>query len=208
MRKFIVLVTLCYTTATLVVLGFVSNWLRDSLLFEGSVIVPTLVFSIPIVLVVAVMAYRRENEWLTVALLAIVLGSGWYVAKTHHDAYGEWLPSLAAAEVETSGTAKLNTHGQDLFYRLELYNPGTITHREYLVVTRDSTEQRIRIPIFDDARSGYVSAKAPNDWIVLHPTADASVYRAEIGRFLFVQKSFQVNLQTRTVKTIATKPSG
>ena len=208
MRKFIVLVTLCYTTAALVVLGFVSNWLRDSLSFEGSVIVPTLVFSIPVVLVVAVMAYRRENEWLTVALVAIILGSGWYVAKTHHDAYGEWLPSLASAEVETSGTAKLNTHGQDLLYRLELHNPGAITHREYLVVTRGGTDQRIRIPIFDDARSGYVSAKTPNDWIVLHPTADAKVYRAEIGRFLFVQKSFQVNLQTRAVKTIATKPSG
>ncbi|MEX2164410.1 MAG: hypothetical protein WD823_09230 [Sulfuricaulis sp.] len=208
MRKFIVLVTLCYTTATLVVLGFVSNWLRDSLLFEGSVIVPTLVFSIPIVLVVAVMAYRRENEWLTVALLAIVLGSGWYVAKTHHAAYGEWLPSLATAEVETSGTTVLNAHGQTIRYRLELHNPGTITHREYLVVTRGGTEQRIRIPIFDDARSGYVSAKAPNDWIILHPTPDTNVYRADIGRFLFVRKSFQVNLRTRAVKTIATKPSG
>jgi len=208
MRKFIVLVTLFYTTAALVVLGFVSNWLRDSLLLEGSVIVPTLVFSIPVVLVVAVIAYRRENEWLTVALLAIILGSGWYVAKTHHDAYGEWLPSLAAAEVETSGTTVLNAHGQTIRYRLELHNPGTITHREYLVVTRGGTDQRIRIPIFDDARSGYVSAKTPNDWIVLHPTADANVYRAEIGRFLFVQKFFQVNLQTGAVKTIATKPAG
>ena len=208
MRKFIVIVALLYTTAAVVVLGFISNWLRDSLLLEGAVIVPTLVFSIPVVLVVAVMAYRRENEWLTVALVAIVLGSGWYAAKTHRDAYGEWLPSLASVEVETSGTAKLNTRGQDLLYRLELHNPGAITHREYLVATRGSTEQRIRLPVFDDARSGYVSAKTPNDWIILHPTPDTNVYRAEIGRFLFVRKTFQVNLQTRAVKTIATKPAG
>ena len=127
------------------------------------------------------------------------------MAKTHHDAYGEWLPTLASAEVETSGAARLNANSGDLLYRLELHNPGTVTHREYLVVTRGGQERRIRLPVFDDARSGYVSAKVPSDWIVLHPTEDTDVYRAETGQFLFVRKSFRVNLRTGEVKALAVK---
>jgi hypothetical protein len=49
------------------------------------------------------------------------------------------------------------------------------------------------------ARSGYVSAKTPSDWIVLQPTADADVVQAETGRFLFARKSFRVNLRTGEV---------
>lgn len=208
MRKFIVIVALLYTTMVVVVLGFVSNWLRDSILLEGSVIASTLIFSIPVVLIVAVMAYRRENEWLTLALVVIVLGSSAYVGKAHRDAFGTWFPTFSSGTVESSGTAVLNALGQTLQYRLELHNPGTLTHREYLVVKHGATDRRIRLPVFDDARSGYVSVKMPSDWIVLHPTSNPKVYRVEIGRFLFVRKSFQVNLQTGEVTTLATKPAG
>ena len=208
MRKFIVIVALLYTTVAVVVLGFVSNWLRDSLLLEGSVIVPTLTFSIPAVLIVAVMAYRRENEWLTLALVAIVLGSSAYVANAHRNTFGTWFPAFSTGTVASSGSAVLNAHGQPLQYRLELHNPGTLMHREYLVVKQGATDRRIRLPVFDDARSGYVSAKTPSDWIVLHPTSNPKVYRAEIGRFLFVRKSFQVNLQTGEVTTLAPKQVG
>ena len=205
MRKFIVIITLLYTAVAVAALGFLSNWFREGLAFGESVIVTTLLLSLPAALLVAVIAYWKDNEWLAVVLVAIMLGSGWYVAKTHHDAYGEWLPTLTSTEVETSGTAKLNTNGQDLFYRLELHNPGTVTHREYLVVTRGGQERRISLPLFDDARSGYVSAKAPSDWIVLHPTEDTDIYRAEAGRFLFIRKSFRVNLRTGEVKALAVK---
>jgi len=109
-------------------------------------------------------------------------------------------------EVETSGTAVLNAHGRTIRYRLELHNPGTVSHREYLIVTRDGRERRIRLPVFGDARSGYVSAKNPNDWIILRPTADANVYAAETGGFLFVRKSFTVDLQTGKVTAASTLP--
>ncbi|MDH5512579.1 MAG: hypothetical protein OEY27_05115, partial [Gammaproteobacteria bacterium] len=79
------------------------------------------------------------------------------------------------------------------------------THREYLVVSRGGKDRRIRLPLFDEARSGYVSAKTPNDWIVLHPTEDADVFRAETGRFLFVRKSFRVNLRTGEAAALAVK---
>jgi len=203
MKKFIVIITLLYTVAAVAALGFISNWFRDQLTLGESVIVTTLVLSLPAVLILAVIAYWNEhNQWFTLLLVVVILGSSAYVIKTHHDAYGEWLPSLASAEVETSGTATLNINGQNLTYRLELHNPGTIAHREFLVVTRGDQERRIRLPVFDDARSGYVSAKTPNDWIVLHPTADTDVVQAETGRFLFVRKSFRVNLRTGEVTAV------
>jgi len=205
MRKFVVIITLLYVAAVAAALGYLSDWFREGLALGESVIATTLVLSALAAVIVAVIAYWKDNEWLAVVLVAIILGSGWYVGKTHHKAYGEWFPSFESAEVESSGTATLNASGQNLTYRLELHNPGTVTHREYLIVTHNGKDQRIRLPVFDDARSGYVSAKTPNDWIVLHPTEDTDIYRAETGRFLFVRKSFRVNLQTGEVAILATK---
>ena len=182
-----------------------SELVQKAMLGE-SVIVTTLVLSLPTVLILAVVAYWNDhNQWFTLLLVLAILGSSGYAIKTHHDTYGEWLPSPASADVETSGAATLNTNSQNISYRLELHNPGTVAHREYLIVTRGGQERRIRLPVFDDARSGYVSAKTPSDWIVLHPTEDTNVYRAETGRFLFVRKSFRVNLRTGEVTALAVK---
>jgi len=206
MRKFIVIITLIYTVAAVVTLGFISNWFREGLALGESAIVMTLATSVPAALFIAILAWWKYNEWLTLLLVAVMLGAGGYALKRHHDAYGEWLPTQLSADTETSGTAVLNAHGQTIRYRLELHNPGTVSHREYLILTRDGREQRIRLPVFGDARSGYVSAKNPNDWIVLRPTADANVYTAETGGFLFVRKSFTVDLQTGKVTAASSLP--
>ncbi len=204
MKKLIVIITVLYTVAAVAALGFISNWFRDLLTVGESFIVTTLVLSLPAVLILAVIAYWNEhNQWLTLLLVVVILGSSGYVIKKHHDAYGEWLPVLASAEAETSGTATLSANGQNISYRLELHKPGSVAHREYLIVTRGGQERRIRLPVFDDARSGYVSAKTPSDWIVLHPTENADVVQAETGRFLFARKSFRVNLRTGEVTALS-----
>ncbi len=206
MRKFIVIITLLYTAAAVAALGFISSWFREGLALGESAIVTTLAISVPAALLIAILAWWKYNEWLTLLLVAVMLGAGGYALKLHHDAYGDWLPTQVSADTETSGTAVLNAHGQTIRYRLELHNPGTVSHREYLVVTRDSREQRIRLPLFGDARSGYVSAKNPNDWIVLRPTPDADVVITETGGFLFMRKSFTVDLQAGKVTTVSSLP--
>jgi hypothetical protein len=206
MRKFIVTLTLLYTAAAVAALGFISNWFCEGLALGESAIVTTLVISVPAALLIAIMAWWKYNEWLTLLLVAVILGAGGYVLKLHHDAYGEWFPTHVSADTETSGTAVLNAHGRTIRYHLELHNPGTVAHREYLIVAHDGREHRIRLPLFGDARSGYVSAKNPADWIVLRPTPDANVYTAETGQFLFVRKSFKVDLQSGKVTAASTLP--
>jgi hypothetical protein len=78
MRKFVVIITLLYTAVAVAVLGFLSNWFREGLTLGGSVIVTTLLLSLPAILLVAVIAYWKDNEWLAVVLVAIILGSCWY----------------------------------------------------------------------------------------------------------------------------------
>ena len=203
MRKSIVIITLVYTAAAFAALGFISDGFREELMLGRSVIVTTLVASVPVVLLLAIIAYWKYDERLAFLLVAVMLGSSGYALKAYHDAYGEWLPSSMSADTVTSGTASLKVNGQTLTYRLELDNPGTVTHREYLVVTRGGKDQRFRLPLFDDARSGYVSAKTPKDWIVLHPTTDADILRVETGRFLLVRKTFRINLQTGKVTSLS-----
>ncbi len=203
MRKLIVTVTLLYSALALAGLWLFSNGFRDVAFLAGSVIAITLVAGIPAALIVAVIAYRQYNEWLVLVLLVIVVGSLGFVAKKHHDAFGSWLPSLPAGEAVSSGDATLNAHGGTVRYRLELHDAGGVSHREYLVVSRGGKEQKIRLPLFDEARSGYIGPKTPADWIVLKATDHADVYRVETGRFLLVRKSFRVNLKTGEVTILA-----
>jgi hypothetical protein len=51
MRKFAVIITLIYTAAAVAALGLLSNWFREELALGGSVIVTTLVLSLPAVLI-------------------------------------------------------------------------------------------------------------------------------------------------------------
>ncbi|MBI3547114.1 MAG: hypothetical protein HY081_11090 [Gammaproteobacteria bacterium] len=206
MKKLIVISTVLYTVAALAALGFISNWFREQLILGQSVIMTTLLIGLPAVLILAIAAYWNvHNQWLALLLVVVILGTSGYVLKSHHDAYGEWLPSPAAQDIETSGSATLTHNGQTFSYRLELHNPGTVAHREFLVITRGKQERRVRLPLFGDARSGYVSAKTPSDWIVMQPTEDANIYLAETGRFLFSRKSFRVNLQTGKVIVLSEK---
>lgn len=207
MRKLIVTVTVLYLALALAGLGLLSNGFRDAGFLAGSVIAITLAAGIPAALIVALVAYWRYNEWLVLVLLAIVIGSLGFAIKTHQDAYGSWLPSLPAGEVVSSGDATLNAHGGTLRYRLELHNPGSVSHREYLSVVRDGKETRIRIPLFGEAKSGYIGPKTPADWIVMRATGDADVYEAETGRFLMARKNFRVNLKTGTATVHGAAPA-
>jgi hypothetical protein len=200
MRKFIALVTALYLAAVAGALAFLSHGFSEDISFEGSVVIAPLAISGLVVVVVAVFAFWQRSRSLTTVLVVIAIGSIIYIGNVHYDSFGSWFPSLTPeAAIESSGVATLNAHGQTVRYRLELHNVGEANHREFLFVARGGREQRIRLPLLDDTRSGFISAKTPNDWIVLLPTGDADVYDANSGRMMLVKKSFRVNVRTGQV---------
>jgi hypothetical protein len=207
MRKFIAIVTLLYLAAVAGALAFLSHGFSEDISFEGSVVIAPLAISGLVVLIVAVFAFWQRSRSLTTVLVAVAIGSIVYIGNVHHDAFGAWFPSLTPeTAIESSGVATLNAHGQTVRYRLELHNAGEVNHREFLFVARGGREQRIRLPLLDDAGSGFVSAKKPNDWIVLLPTNDADIYDAKSGRLMLAQKSFRVNVRTGQV-TVKSNPA-
>lgn len=200
MRRFIAIVTLSYLAAVAGALAFLSHGFREDVSFESSIVIAPLVISGLVILIVAVFAFWQRSRSLTLVLVAIAIGSIIYIGNVHYDAFGAWFPPLATDSViESSGVATLSAHGNTVRYRLELHNTGNVNHREYLIVARGGKEQRIRLPLLDDTNSGYVSAKSPNDWIVLLPSDDADVYEARSGRLLLVRKAFRVNIRTGEV---------
>lgn len=199
MRKLILLVTLLHLALAATGIAYISNWFRDDLLLHRSVFLVPIVISSVSVLIVAAFGFWQRSHFLTFALVAISAGSAAYIGNLHHDTYGSWLPTFAPAQVESSGVALLKAHGETLRYHLELHNAGEATHREFLVVTRHGQDRRILLPLFDDTRSGFVSPKTPQDWIVMNATGDAEVFDVHTGRLLMVRKSFRVNLRTGQV---------
>ena len=76
MRRFVIIITLLYTAVAVAALGFLSNWFREGLALGESVIVTTLLLSLPAVLLVGVIAYWNEhNQWFTLLLVVVILGS-------------------------------------------------------------------------------------------------------------------------------------
>lgn len=206
MHKAVLILSMLYLAAVAAVLGYLSDWFSYPRALGDSFLVLPLAVGAVAVLVVMLFAVGRKDFVLDVLPLFIVAGSLAYVANEHHSVYGSWLPDLFENRIETSGEASLSAHGQTIRYRLDLHYPGTAAHREYLVVTRNGAEQRLRLPLFKDARSGYVSPKQPRDWIVLRATTDPEIFEADIGRLLLVPKSFRFNLQSGAVKVEASKP--
>jgi hypothetical protein len=206
MRKAIFVLSVLYLAAIVAALGYLSDGFTYTRALHESFIVLPLALGAVAMLVVILLAIGRKDFLWDMLSLFIVLGSLAYVVNEHHSTYGSWLPDFFEGRVETSGDASLLAHGQTVRYRLDLHYPGTVVHREYLVVTRDGTEQRVRLPLFKDTRSGYVSPKQPADWIVLRATADREVFEAETGRLLLTPRSFRVNLASGTVKAQEPKP--
>ena len=199
MHKAILTLSVLYLAAIMAAFGYVSDWFSYPRALESFFVFPLAVAAVALLVIMLFAVGRKDFLWNVLALF-IVVGSFAYVANEHHGLYGSWLPELMESRVETSGDAVLTAHGQTIRYRLEMHHPSSVVHREYLVVTRASTEQRVRLPLFQDTRSGYVSPKQPADWIVMRATTDSEIFEADTGRLLPAAKSFRINLQSGSVK--------
>ncbi len=201
MRKFVIASVSVYVAGMMSMLGLLSNWFRYGLSLEAMLVSAVIVGGGVAVLVVASVAFKRPCRATIVVLCVAELGSAACAGALHRNAFGTWTPPLQLHHIEASGYATLETRGQLLRYAVELRDPFSSVHEEFLVINRRGDELRIRLPIFAEIPGGYFAATQPQDWVVLLPTDDKNVFIAEIGSSLS-EKRFRVDLTSRAVTVL------
>lgn len=201
MRKLVVAAVLLYAAGAIAMICLLSNWFRYSLSLEAMLVAAVIITGGTVVLTVGAIAFKRPSRALVIMLLVTVLGFCAWITAMHRSEFGTWIPPLQFHHVVTSGYATLATRGEMLRYGVELRDPFSSAHEEYLVVDWSGGKREIRLPIFDHAPSGYGGAAETRDWVVLLPTDNENVFVAQIGSYLS-DKRFRVDISTGDVTVL------
>jgi hypothetical protein len=186
--------------------GALSNWFRYRLSLEATVTIVPLVAACIVLLVIIAVARRQATARAVGSAVAIAVAGMILAVVAHHQAFETWLPALSREHVESSGTAVLRAHGEDVSYRLELHNPFAASHSEVLVITRGNEVHRIPVRVFEGAVGGYVSPATPNDWIILEPTSNLDVYEFKTTSYLGAPRVFRLDLRRNDALPMASAP--
>jgi hypothetical protein len=198
-------VALLATATLLAYAGTLTNWFQYALSLESTFALAPALVAIAITLVCSGLGWQRAS-WKPVVLAALSLSAGVALsAAAHRQAFGTWTPSLSREDVESSGTAVLETRSGLVRYHLDLYNPFARNHREVLTLVRDHHTYEFALPIFNGPAGGHGSASTPADWIELRTTGDPDVFYASVGASLMVKNAFLVNLKSGGV--VKTSPA-
>jgi hypothetical protein len=191
----------------LVYLALLSNWFRYGFSLEAMFVAIPLLLGVLISSVFALLAYRSNSIRLVVLGFIAAGVTGLLVVAMQLHAFGK-MPSLYVTDLEKSPTGRIVTRQGALDYWIELKNPFVISHSEYVVIRRDAKEHRFKVPIFNEAVGGYVSAGSVTDWGQLETTADSDVYIMKIGPHLpSCGHTFRINVRTGMVEITPAKQS-
>lgn len=191
----------------LVYLSLLSNWFRYGFSLEAMLVTIPLLLGALISSVFALLAYRLNSIRLVVLGFIVAGVTGLLVVAVQLHAFGK-MPSLYVTDLEKSPAGRIVTRQGALDYWIELRNPFAISHSEYIVIRRDAKEHRFKIPIFNEAVGGYMSAGSVADWGQLETTADSDVYILKIGPHLPSSGStFRINVQTGMVEITPARQS-
>src|SRR5215475_12118949 len=109
----------------------------------------------------------------------VVAASIAVVLLTYREAFGS-LPRFYLAHKEKSPPAALQTTQGSIKYWIEIENPFSAHHAEFLVVENGSAK-RIPIQVFAGPAAGYSSATKADDWGTLSSTSDPNVAILTLG---------------------------
>jgi hypothetical protein len=173
--------------------GLLSNWFRYELSLEATLVLATALAAVLVTGGTAYVAYRRASAvHLGAAALAMAAGIG-LVLVVHHQAIGG-LPRFYLAHTERSPHAVLQTRAGAVTYWIELENPFSSRHEEFLVVASPQ-KKRIRIEALRGPAGGFASAAVPEDWGTLSMTDDPGVVILTLGRHLSASsEQFRIDL--------------
>lgn len=192
-RALSLLVALLVLAAAIVIVGLLTNWLRYGLSLEGLFVLASVLVVVGIVFVICYFSYTRYSySGLVGAVFAAIAGTG-FVLYVYDKSIGG-LPQLYVSHIERSPPAVLETSKGPLKYWLEIQNPHSSQHAEFLVVERGK-QVRIPIQIFTGAITGYLSPTKPSDWVTLTNTEEPDVMILVLGpSFASNNQRFKIDL--------------
>jgi len=143
-----------------------------------------------------------RNSATLLALDAIVVAASIAVVLLVHSETLGGLPRLYVAHKEQSPPAVLQTT-QGLFkYWIEIENPFSARHAEFLIFENGSAK-RIPIQVFAGPATGYTSATKADDWGTLSSTSDPNVAILTLGPRLSPSGGkFRIDIESSTASRL------
>lgn len=181
--------------------GLLTNWFRYKLSLEATFVVVPLVVGAFISILLAVVAYTKGSPKIFFGAVAVALVAAGIVVIVQMHVFGQ-IPTFFTKHIEKSPVGCLVTPQGDLEYWIELENPFTSAHREYLLVRRGHEQYRVPVPIFDSTQAAFVSPVNVTDWGRLEVTTNPEIFILILGPSLIREGRFQINLAMHKAERI------
>ncbi len=181
--------------------GLLSNWFRYELSLEGILVAIPLYLAVAAIVIFATTAYLQRSTMLLTSSIVTAVAGAILVLFVYDHVFGGF-PRFYLNHVDQSPPAVIQTAQGPLKYWLELKNPFSREHAEFLVVGRGK-EQRIPVRIFDKPVDYYAGAADPGDWATLTVTREPDIVILSVGRSLLRPGRFKINLTNGTAVKIA-----
>lgn len=180
-----------------VLLGLLTNWLRYEISLEGFFVAIPLLATVIMIVPLCTAAYRHLNSnLLFLSFVFAVVGFIMVFAAYNHSFGG--FPTFYINHVEQSPSTTIQTTNGLIEYWIELINPFSRYHREYLVLKSSGKENHIRINILEDSGGGYALANEPSDWATLYTRSKPDELLLVLGPHMPRSDHFIINLSKLT----------
>jgi hypothetical protein len=200
-RTCALLLGLLAVAAAVVLLGLLTNWFRYALSLEATVVVAVTVLAVFVVGWVSYLSYTRNSAALLGLDAVVVAASIAVILLIHREALGG-LPRLYVAHNEKSPPAVLQTTQGPFKYWIEIENPFSAGHAEFLVFENGSAK-RIPIQVFAGPATGYMSGTKADDWGTLSSTSDPNVAILTLGPRLSPSGGkFRIDIESGTASRL------
>ena len=210
MSKNILRTLVCITfIAAVFVYAVNTNWFRyQPGLVEGVVILMYLAGFLLIVLFSLVVLLLQKNHpiLLIIAVLLNLFYPVWAVL-------GNWTTISFSAKtgfnyVDKLPAAVCSSEEGEVKYWVELKNPWSARHEEFLVLEKNSEKQvRIMIDVFGGQPTSFILVN-DTSWGNLSPTAEKQVYMLEIGENFLIDKKKKFRIDTLGMTSSVIDASG
>jgi uncharacterized membrane protein YeaQ/YmgE (transglycosylase-associated protein family) len=187
-------------TGAVILGGLLSNWFRYELSLEGILVAIPLYLAVAIVAILATTAYRQRSTLFLTTSIATAVAGAVLVFLVYDHVFGGF-PRFYLNHMDQSPPAVIQTPQGPLKYWLELKNPFSREHAEYLVVGRGK-EQHIPVRIFDKPVDYYAGAVEPGDWATIVLTREPDIVILTVGRSLLHPGRFKIDLANGTAVKI------